>query len=142
MAEEIDLNKICGIPFSFVIGDAVAFSTFLLSVQYNISNFYLGFTAAQDKMYALCCMLPFFYICGILYLASKYSQFWKDYVALFMFGAGMLITNMTGNLNLKSSAKVRYNPFYPDPFIFLVILYFDYNRLADTNILVSAYILS
>ena len=141
MAEVIDLNKICGIPFSFIVGDAVAFSTFLLSAQYNLQNFYLGFSASKEKLHALLCFLPYFQIPSILYLASEYSQFWKEYVACFMFGVGMLITNMTGNLNLKSSAKVKYNPIYLDPFIFVAILYMDYNRLMEPKVLAVAYVL-
>ena len=35
---------------------------------------------------------------------------------------------------------MKYNPIYIDPFIFLVILYFDYNRLADTKYVALAYI--
>ena len=29
--EVIDLEELCGIPYSFIVGDAIAFSTFLLS---------------------------------------------------------------------------------------------------------------
>lgn len=36
MSMEVDLNKICGIPFGFRVGDAIAFSTFTLSAQYNL----------------------------------------------------------------------------------------------------------
>ena len=60
MAETIDLNKICGIPFSFIVGDAIAFSTFLLSAQYNIQNLYLGFKASKDKFHAALCFIPYF----------------------------------------------------------------------------------
>lgn len=56
-----------------------------------------------------------------------------------MFGVGMLITNMTGNLNLKSSAKVKFNPIYLDPFIFVAILYLDYNRILEPRQLAYAY---
>ena len=65
------------LDFEFTIGSVIAFSTFILSLQYNIGNFYVGFTGAKDKFYALCCILPFFYIPGMFYLASIYSQFWN-----------------------------------------------------------------
>lgn len=41
----------------------------------------------------------------------------------------MLTTNMTGNLNLKSSTKLKYNPIYLDPILFVILLYLDYKRL-------------
>jgi len=52
----------------------------------------------------------------------------------------MLITSMTGNLNLRSCAKAKYNPIYLDPFLFLVILYFDYNRTFESHIIAYMYI--
>lgn len=75
--EIIDLEKYCGIPFSFTVGNAICFSTFVLSIQYNFTNFALGISASKNKLYALICTLPFFQIPGMLYLASRYSQFWS-----------------------------------------------------------------
>jgi hypothetical protein len=56
-----------------------------------------------------------------------------------MLGVGMLITNITGNLNLKSSAKMRLNPYYLDPFVFIIILILDANRLVESDYLKLAY---
>ena len=102
----IDAGKLLGLPFelSFTKGEVIALSTFIMSVQYNVGNFWIGFQAAENKVHALFCMLPFFQVCGILTLASQYSQFWYSHNAFFIFGVGMLITSMTGNLNLKSCA--------------------------------------
>lgn len=47
---------------------------------------------------------------------------------------------MTGNFNLRSCAQSRYNPIYLDPFLFLVILYFDYNRTFESNIVWYMYV--
>jgi hypothetical protein len=71
--------KDIGLPldFEFTIGAAIAFSTFILSVQYNLGNFYFGYKSAEDKFYALYCILPFIYVPAIVYLASLYSQFWS-----------------------------------------------------------------
>ena len=52
----------------------------------------------------------------------------------------MLITNMTGNLNLKACAQQRYNPIYLDTFIFPAILYLDYNRVFDSHVIGGMYI--
>ena len=131
-----------GLPFEFTAtqGDLIAASTVLLSLQYNFSNFYKGYLDASDKVHALVCMIPYFQINFMLFLASQYSQFWKEYPVWFVFGAGMLITNMTGNLNLRSCAKMRYNPFYIDTIIFAVILYLDYNRVFERNIIAGLYV--
>lgn len=91
-------------------------------------------------MHALFCMLPFFQVCAILWMSSVYSQFWEEYTMYFLFGVGMLITSMTGNLNLKSCAQVKYNPVYLDPFLFVAILYCDYNRLFESHIIAYMYI--
>ena len=140
-AKVLNLKEI-GLPidFEFTIGSVIAFSTFILSLQYNIGNFYVGFTGAKDKFYALCCILPFIYIPGMFYLASIYSQFWSEYPSMFLLGVGILITNVTGTFNLASSAKYKFNPFFIDVLAFLTILYMDYNRKASEQTLITAYI--
>jgi len=85
-------------------------------------------------------MFPFFYVIAILVLASWYSQFWEQYPSFFLIGIGMLITHMTGNLNLNSCCLQKYNPFYVDPFVFCAILYCDSNRLLDPGLLAGLYI--
>ena len=76
----------------------------------------------------------------MLYLASVFSQFWEEYVILFLFGVGMLITSMTGSLNLASTAGFKYNPHYWDPYVFLVVLAIDYNQAVDKSIIAWMYI--
>ena len=85
-------------------------------------------------------MLPYVYINAMLYFASKYSQLWEDYVIFFLLGVGLLLTNVTGNFNLKSSAKMRLNPVYLDPFVFFLILVIDANHLVDIEYVKGAYI--
>lgn len=53
-------GKKFGIPFDLDIGTIVCLGTFYLSVQYNSVCFYIGYTSAKDKIYALLCMIPFF----------------------------------------------------------------------------------
>lgn len=67
--------KDIGIPldFEFTVGSTVAFGTFVMSLQYNVGNFYMGMKGAEDKLYALKCFLPFIYIPTMVYLASLYS---------------------------------------------------------------------
>lgn len=75
-------------------------------------------------------MWPFFQFFVVLYLASQYSTLWKDYCALFMVAFGISMTHVTGNLNLMSSANSKFNPIYADSFIFMMILYADYNQMT------------
>ena len=75
----------------------------------------------------------------MLLLASWYSQFWDEYPSFFIFGVGIMLTNMTGNLNLKSCVLVKYNPIYGDPFVFFLILYLDYNRILEPKMIAGAY---
>lgn len=104
MTNEYDLQKMLGLPFAFTVrqNEIISFSTFVLSLNYNIGNFTAGYQGAKDKLHAIACTIPFFTILLILYTASIYSQFWTEYVACFIWGVGMLMTNMTGNLNLRS----------------------------------------
>lgn len=64
-----------GLPFALTVrqGDAICFSTFILSVQYNLGNFYAGYQGAKDKTHALACTIPFFTAVFILYFASRFS---------------------------------------------------------------------
>jgi hypothetical protein len=77
----------------------------------------------------------------MLYLASILSNFWNDYAILFLFGVGMLITNMTGNLNLASTAEIKFNPHFYDPYVFVIVLIIDHLELLPLNIVAMIYIL-
>ena len=138
----LDLEKDFGLPISlqFTVGDIIALGTFILSLQYNIGNFYYGLSNAEDKMYAVMCILPFIYCNAMIIGAWMFSQFWEQYAILFIMGVGMLITNVTGNFNLKSSAKMRLFPVYLDPLVFAGVLFCDYNRLIDKEYLMAAYV--
>lgn len=85
-------------------------------------------------------MLPFWQIYICLFLAGCYSQFWEEYCALFLLGFGNWLTNVTGYLNLMSSAKSTYNPIFVDPFVFGGLLYADCNRLLPRDVLAKAYL--
>lgn len=121
-------------------GHIIALATSLLSFQYNLSQLWYGYEAAKDKFHALICMLPYFQLNLMIYLASKYSQFWDEYPLLFIFYIGVLITNMTGNLNVKGCAGMKYNPIYADPFLFVIILYLDHTRSLSRDTIGGLYI--
>ena len=85
-------------------------------------------------------ILPYFVIIGMFYLASAYSRLYDEYTVFFILGIAMLMTNMTGNFNLKSTVDAKFYPFYIDPFVFIAILYADYNELLFVDSIKIAYI--
>lgn len=85
-------------------------------------------------------MVPYFQLNLMIYLASVYSQFWEEYPLLFIFYIGVLITNMTGNLNVKGCAGMKFNPIYADPFLFVGILWLDYNQVFKRDTIAGLYI--
>ena len=141
-SNEFDLQKTFGLPFALTLtlGDQIMLGTLILSLQFNFSNLAIGFDAAEDKTHAFMCMIPGFQIIGMIVLAS-YSQFWDQYCILFIYGAGNLLTMMTGNMNLRTCAGMRYNPWYLDPPVFLAILYCDTHRLFPKEYIALAYLL-
>ena len=58
----------------------------------------------------------------------------------FIFYIGVLITSMTGNMNVKGCASLKYNPIYIDPFLFVAILYVDYNQLLSAQVVAGLYV--
>lgn len=76
----------------------------------------------------------------MLYLASILSNFWQDYSIFFLFGVGMLITHMTGNFNLASTADFKYSPHFYDPYVFTVVLIIDHLELLPLNIVAMIYV--
>jgi hypothetical protein len=91
-------------------------------------------------MYALMLMMPYFMIIAMFYVTSVFSQLYEEYTVFFILGIAMLMTNMTGNFNLKSTVGAKYYPFYIDPIIFLGILYADYNNLLAIETIKIAYV--
>lgn len=59
---------------------------------------------------------------------------------MFLFGVGILITNITGTFNLASSAKYKFSPFFIDVLLFLTILYLDFKRSVSERSLIAAYL--
>lgn len=117
------------------IGGLTVYATGLLSFNYTANMFKTGYDASPDKKLALLCMLPYFQLNIMTFCAHRYSQFWEEYALWFIVYIGLLITNITGNMNLKSCANKAYNPIYADPFLFAVILYLDANSLLDPTII-------
>jgi len=119
------------LPFEVTYGRLIGGgASFYLAIQYNLTNLYTGYAAKKDKRYAIICMWPFFQFFVILFLASFFSTLWYEYCALFLIGFGISMTHVTGYFNLMSSANTKFNPVFVDPFVFVIILYADYNQLT------------
>lgn len=76
----------------------------------------------------------------MFYAVAKYSTLWDEYTLWFIFYIGVLITSMTGNLNVKGGASMKFNPIYADPILFAIILYLDCNQMFEKNVIKGFYI--
>ena len=47
---------------------------------------------------------------------------------------------MTGNLNVKGCAGMKFNPIYADPFLFVAILYLDHTQTFKRDTIAGLYI--
>ena len=58
--DKFNIGKMVGLSdYEVTRGDLIAYSTSILSLQYNFGNFYEGYKAAKDKTHALLCMIPY-----------------------------------------------------------------------------------
>ena len=128
------------IELSMTWGGFFIAATGILTIQYTITMFKAGYDAAKDKKLALMCLIPYFQLNLMAVCAFQFSHLWKDHAAWFLVYLGILITNITGNFNLKSCASKVYNPIYIDPFLFAGVLYLDANQILDLNIIKGMYV--
>lgn len=49
------------------------------------------------------------------------------------------MVDITGRLNVCSTANIEYSWFYIEPFIFKILLLIDYNRLIPRDLLITFY---
>lgn len=125
--------------YKFTVGWLIVVFSLLTGVHYNTENMVRAFIQAEDKVYALACCLPYAQFFAMLF-CSSYSQLFKDYVFLFVCLNGLFLTYVTGNFNLNTTASMKFNYLYVDPWIFGSILYVDHNKLADLSVIKLLYV--
>ena len=84
-------------------------TTFVLltGIHYNLTNIYEGFIGAKSKSDALKKLFPYIQIYALTIL-STYSQFFHQYVVLFLVGLGLFQTYIAGLLNIASTASIDF----------------------------------
>mmetsp|Transcript_16009 Transcript_16009/g.15414 ORF Transcript_16009/g.15414 Transcript_16009/m.15414 type:complete len:190 (-) Transcript_16009:9-578(-) len=112
--------------------------SFLTGTHYNVTNFLYGFLGATDKVKAFKCLIPIIQVYLLIYLIT-YSQFFDEAVSLFLAGIGLYLTYVAGFLNMASTADIPFPYHYADPYIFLVILYLDSNKILPRETLLILY---
>lgn len=112
--------------------------SFIIGIQYNLTNIYNGWMGAKDNMTALKALFPYIQIYVLIYF-TFYSQFIKEGVLLFFMGLGLFQTYIAGLLNISSTAGIPFPCHYIEPYLYLGVLYLDYNRILAPKILISCY---
>ena len=118
--------------YHLTIADAVTVFAALSGFHYNLTNLFAGLSAAQDKIYAIGCMLPYAQFFLMLYCSSV-SRFWPQYPYYFLCMNGLYLTYVTGIFNLNSTASMRFNYLFAEPIVYLLIVYLDYTLAISTE---------
>lgn len=118
------------IEYQSNLGDVVTGFAFLSGVHYNLDNIFNSLIAAEDKAYALGCVLPYAQFFAMFY-ASSYSQLFPEYPVYFVILCGFCLTWVTAIFNLNSTAGAKFNWLFLEPFIYLGLIYCDYNKTFD-----------
>lgn len=65
----------------------------------------------------------------------------QEYPLVFMAGIGMLLTFMTGHLNLSSTADLKFNGIFSEYFVFPILVYLEVQKLATRDLMIKLYLL-
>ena len=84
-------------------------------------------------------MLPYFQIMAMITLTFYYSRLYSEYAIFFFLYYGFLLSYMTAQLNLKSTASMTYSPYYAEPIVYFIVLYYDHYKLASRENVLIAY---
>ena len=112
--------------FELTSGLCIMLFTFVTGTFYNLCNIYHGYVEAKNKSLALKCLIPYFQVYLLIFLAS-YSRFYKDAALLFFVGLGLFQTYVAGLLNISSTAKLEFQYLYWEPVAYAGILYLDFS---------------
>ena len=70
---------------------------------------------------------------------SSYSVWWKGYSFYFLLAAGMHLTWVNGIFNLCSTAGLKFDWRFVEPFIYLLVIFFEVNGDIDAEIAWTLY---
>ena len=108
-------------------------------MHYNLENIIRAFIESKEKLYAIGCILPYAEFFVMMY-CSSYSRFFTNNVFFYICMNGLYLLYVNGIFNLNSTAGMKFNWFYIEPFIYLGIIYLDYNRLIQDRHAIMFYL--
>ena len=121
-------------------GDIIMFFACLSGLHYNLTNIIQSLLEAEDKCYALGCLLPYAQFIAMMF-ASSYSRFFSTTPLYFIVLCGFYLTGVTATFNLCSTASMKFNWLFLDPFAYLfIVLYLDAQHVVSDQVLTSLYI--
>ena len=127
-----------GLEMEVSWADIVTLFAFVTGIHFNLTNLITAFLAAEDKAYALGCLLPYAqFLCMMFF--SSYSSLFKDYPAYFIILCGFYLTWVTGIFNLNSTAKMKYNWLFLEPFVYVAMIYCEHIGTIDRSQAAIAY---
>jgi hypothetical protein len=120
------------------MGDIFLVFGSVTGVHYNLENIIVSFMQVKDKGYAFACILPYAQFFAMMF-TSSYSQLYSDYPIYFIILCGFYLTWVTAIFNLNSTSGAKFNWLFFEPFVYLVIVYLDYNKTMDYNTALYCY---
>ena len=121
-----------GIEYDTTIGDTVVFFAFVTGIHYNLENIIRSLMVAEDKKYALGCLVPYAQF-FVMMFASSYSQLFTAYPVYFIIMCGFHLTWVTAIFNLCSTASSKFDWFFAEPIIYLATIFIDANKFVDAE---------
>ena len=124
----------------FTLAEILIIGSSLAGINFEINQYYGGFSQAQDKLYALQVFLPYamFYM---MLVGSTYSRFWPTHVFFFLHMTGGMLTYITAILNVNTMAKIKFSWFFVEPFLYMGIVYLDATQKhLDNKVIALAYL--
>ena len=118
-----------GTEYEMTYADTVVVFAFLTGIHYNLENILTSFFAAEDKKYALCCMVPYAQFFVMLF-ASSYSSYFETYPAYFLILCGMHLTYVTAIFNVSSTSNSKFEWVFTQPFEFLAMVFLEANQIV------------
>jgi hypothetical protein len=119
----------------FTFAEILIIGSSLAGINFEINQYWGGFSNAVSKLYALQVFLPYCMFYMMLY-GSTYSRFWSTHVFFFLHMTGGMLTYITAILNVNTMAKIKFSCCFVEPFIYMGIVYMDvaWTEVGDKEI--------
>jgi len=108
-------------------------------LHYNLENIIRAYMESKEKLYAIGCLIPYAEFLVMMYFSS-FSRFFSQNVFFYICMNGLFLLYVNGIYNLNSTAGLKFNWFYIEPFIYLSIIYLDFTRLIQDRHAIMFYI--